>query len=121
MDSVFLATHQFYSPNDSAQAKLVCARRTGTEWQINTIAELPFVHRFDLFQRNGVNYVLACTLKSRHEYKNDWRFPGKLLVGVLPEDPTQPLELNVLKEGMTHNHGYTRYEENGRYLRYCLL
>ena len=113
MDSVFLATHKFYSPNDSAQAKLVCARRTGTEWQISTIAELPFVHRFDIFRCHGVNYVLACTLKTDHQYKNDWRFPGKLLVGILPEDPAQPLELEVLKEGLTHNHGYTRYEADG--------
>jgi hypothetical protein len=112
-DGTFLATHKFYSPNDSAEAMLVCAAKGETGWAITPIAPLPFVHRFDIIPRNGVNYLLACTLKSGHEYKNDWRFPGKLLVGVLSEDPTQPLELHVLKEGLTHNHGYTRYEENG--------
>ena len=112
-DGTFLATHQFYSPNDSAEAKLVCVQKNGEEWDVTTIAELPFVHRFDIIPAGGVNYVLACTLKSGHEYKNDWRFPGKMWAGVLGEDPAAPLNLTVLKEGLGHNHGYTRYEENG--------
>lgn len=112
-DGVFLATHQFYSPNDSAQARLVCASREPEGWQVRTIAQLPFVHRFDIIRRGGVNYVLACTLKSDHREKNDWRFPGKLWTGVLSEDPSAPLALTVLREGLTHNHGYTRCEENG--------
>ena len=113
-EGVFLATQQFYSPNDSAQARLICAGRQDGGWRRETIAQLPFVHRFDIFARGDVNYILACTLKSDHQYKNDWRFPGKLLVGVLPRDPFQPLELRELKTGLTHNHGYTRYEADGR-------
>ena len=113
MDGTFLSTHEFYSPNDSANARLVCARRGERGWTVTDIAQLPFVHRFDIFSRGGVNYVLACTLKSDHEYKNDWRFPGKLWTGILPDDPAQPLELTVLREGLGHNHGYTRFEEGG--------
>lgn len=113
MDGTFLATQKFYSPNDSARAYLICAQRESDGWHLTKIADLPFVHRFDIISVDGVNYVLACTLKSDHEYKNDWRFPGKLLMGVLDSDATKPLELRVLKEGLTHNHGYTRYEENG--------
>ena len=112
-DRTFLATHQFYSPNDSAEAKLVCATKTKHGWEITTVAELPFVHRFDIIPAGGVNYVLACTLKSGHEYKNDWRFPGKLWAGVLGDDPTAPLALTAVKEGLGHNHGYTRYAGNG--------
>lgn len=112
-DGVFLATHQFYSPNDSAQARLVYAQQRDYGWRIQTAAELPFVHRFDLFQVGGVNYVLACTLKSGHSYRDDWRFPGRMLVGVLPDELDRPLELHILREGLTHNHGYTRYAENG--------
>ena len=113
MENAFLSTHKFYSPNDSAEAFLVCAQRTQAGWQVTKVADLPFVHRFDILPVNGVNYILACTLKSGHEYKNDWRFPGKLYVGVLPEDPAQPLELTVLREGLGHNHGYTRFVKDG--------
>lgn len=114
MEGTFLATHQFYSPNDSAAAKLVCARKTGETWRITTIAEIPFVHRFDIIPAGGVNYILACTLKSGHEYKNDWRSPGRLYMGVLEPDPEKPVQLSVLMEGLGHNHGYTRYVENGK-------
>ena len=114
-DGVFLSTQKFYSPNDSADAKLVCAKRDKRGWNVTNIASLPFVHRFDIIPSGGVNYVIACTLKSDHEFKEDWRFPGKIWVGNLGEDPADPLELSVLMEGLDHNHGYTRYIENGMY------
>ena len=113
MDGAFLATQKFYSPNDAASAYLVCAKRTDDGWQRTKIADLPFVHRFDILSVNGINYVLACTLKSGHEYKNDWRFPGKLWVGILDNDPEKPLKLTVMMDGLTHNHGYTRYVSSG--------
>ena len=112
-EGVFLTTQKFYSPNDSAEAYLACCEKQSEGWRRTKIADLPFVHRFDLIPAGDVTYVLACTLKSGHEYKNDWRFPGKLLVGVLGEDPAAPLELTVLREGLGHNHGYTRFEKDG--------
>ena len=114
-EACFLATHEFFSPNDAASARLVCARLEGSGWQVTTVAPLPWVHRFDILPRDGVNYALACTLKSGQEYKDDWRFGGKLLTGVLSDDPARPLELTVFKDGLGHNHGYTRYyDDRGR-------
>lgn len=117
-DGQFLATHQFYSPNDSKEAKIVLASPSASGWAIRTIANLPFVHRFDIISRNGTNYVIACTLKSGHEYKEDWTSPGKIYVAVLPEDLTEideahPLEIKPIKEGMLKNHGYCKAEVDG--------
>ncbi len=118
-DGEFLATHKFYSPNDSKEAKIIRAVPDGTgKWTVTTLVDLPFVHRFDILKSGGETYLIACTLKSGHEFKDDWSNPGKIYVARLPEDLSafdedHQLPLAVLKDGMLKNHGYCKVAEDG--------
>ena len=120
-DGWFLATHEFYSPNDGAKAHIVLCRPSGDGWIIQTVKELPFCHRFSVVTRGGVNYIIGCTIKNSHEYKEDWRDPGKIIVGELPEDlenynEEHQIPMTEIKGGLLKNHGYfTIHTDAGDY------
>ena len=112
-DGAFLATHRMYSPDDNREASIVLAYPVEGAWKIKTLCHLQGVHRFDILRRYGVNYLIACTIKSNYEYENDWRFPGKVFVARLPEDleglpEGYELPLTVLRDKVLKNHGYSR-------------
>ena len=76
----FLSTQEFYSPNDSQNARIILATPGETGWEIKTLARLPFVHRFDILSTPGHDYLFGCTLKSDHNFKDDWTHPGKSML-----------------------------------------
>ena len=112
-DGQLLATAKFYSPDESPDAELVVVTPAENgRWDMRCLTKLPHVHRFDILTRNGVNWLLACTVKSGQDLpEGDWRYPGKVYAAVLPADLSgfdedHPLQLQLVKDGLHRNHGY---------------
>ena len=114
-EGILLATQKFYSPNDSANAKIVWYAKEDGEWKCHVLCDLPFVHRFGIVTNGTKYYLVACTLKSAHAFKNDWTCPGRIWVSELPEnirayDADHQLQLFPLESGLFKNHGFAVHE-----------
>lgn len=117
-DGEFLCTQEFYSPNDGKQARIVWCRPQGEGWEVRTLVEIPMVHRFGILSRNGVRYLLVCTIKNDYTSRDDWRQPGAVYAAVLPEDLSafhqdDPLRLYPIAAGLWKNHGFAKYMDDG--------
>ncbi len=119
-DGQFLATQKFFSPNDSTEAKIIIATPSADgKWEIRTLLDIPFIHRFGILERGGVKYLIACTVKSGQDHaEDDWSYPGKVYASVLPEDfsgfdDEHQLQMDIVMDGMVKNHGYYKITEDG--------
>lgn len=110
----FLASQGFFPGFNAKDSKIVHGKYIDGKWEINDFMYLPYVHRFDILRSGGINYFVGATLCTSKKDRNDWSDPGKIYVGKLPEDLSQPMEISVIQEGLTKNHGYCRSNWNGR-------
>ena len=116
---VLLATWKFYSPNNSAEAKIVYYTKGENGYDCHVLCDLPFVHRFGIISADGRSWLIACTLKSAHAFKDDWTCPGRIWAAELPEDlkvfsAENQLVMKPLVSGLYRNHGFVKVTENGR-------
>lgn len=107
-DHEFLAVQEFYLKVSPSLAKIVWGRIVDGNVELKDVLYLPYIHRFDIYHKNGVNYFIGATIASSKENKDDWRVPGKIYVGELPDNLDQGLKVEVLVDGLYRNHGYCK-------------
>jgi len=119
-DGQFLATQKFFSPHDAAEAKIIIVTPDGKgNWEMRTLLDIPYIHRFGILMRGGVKYLIAGTVKSGQDHSNgDWSYPGKVYAAVLPEDLSvfsddYQLQMEVIMDGLVKNHGFYKVTEEG--------
>ncbi len=104
----FLASQGFFPGFNANESKIVHGRYIDGDWEIRDFMSLPYIHRFDILKANGKNYFVGATLCTSKKNRDDWSDPGKIFVGELPKDLSKPMELSIIQEGLTRNHGYCR-------------
>ena len=109
----FLAVQKFFKMFQWEEAKLVHVKplADGT-YAVTDVLHLPYIHRFDLLPVGDRLYFIGCTLATTKESREDWSSPGKVFVGEYTG--AGPLQVHLLKDGLTQNHGYSRLERGGR-------
>lgn len=110
----FLAVQNFFPTFQSENAQIVWGKYIDGKWEIKTLFKLPYVHRFDILEAGEKLYFLGAVLCNSKTSKEDWSDPGKIYVGEIPNDLNENIELKVIKEGLTKNHGYCRSEYEGK-------
>lgn len=112
-ENEFLAVVDFYLKESPSSTRLVWGKYTDHGWQIKDVTSLPYLHRFDIYNVEGQNYVILATIADAKDYKEDWSRPGSIYVAKLPEDPSEGLELHKLATDYYRNHGYYQFEGCG--------
>ncbi len=111
----FLGIQNFFPGFQSEGAKIVWGRRDKENgWVTRDFLSLPYVHRFDVLSSGGVNYFVAATLCGSKKSREDWSDPGKVYVGVMPDNLENSMEITPLLDDMEKNHGYWRGSMNGK-------
>lgn len=114
----FLAVQEFYLKVSPSLSKIVWGKYTDHGFEIKDVLHMPYIHRFDIYNKNGVNYFIGATIATSKTCKDDWSVPGRIYVGQLPEDLNDGIEVEVLADGLYRNHGYWRDKDNGEDVGY---
>lgn len=109
----FLASQKFLPVFAARNARIVQVTRENGSWEVEPWLELPYVHRFDILERNGSYYFLGCILSSTMNETVDWDAAGYLVASSLDTTFSPPEKLESIAEGMHHNHGYWKFQRYG--------
>ncbi|MFI3284807.1 MAG: hypothetical protein R3Y57_06955 [Erysipelotrichaceae bacterium] len=115
----FLAVQEFYLKVSPSLSKLVWGKYSEeTGWQFKDFVSLPFLHRFDIYDVEGKEYLVCATIARNKENKEDWSQPGQIYVGEIPTDLNEGITLNEIADGCFKNHGYSRGMYEGKVCGY---
>lgn len=102
----YFATQKFLPVFAAQDCTLNLVEYRDNTWRVKEIMPFPYLHRFDLFERNGNLFFFGGTLCRHKEFQQDWSQPGSVYTGRLdPERLGEPFELRELYRGITKHHG----------------
>ncbi len=79
-------------------------RRAGG-WSTRKVAVMPFAHRAEIIQRNGINHLIAATVSRRKEFPDDWREAGEVFHQAFDDPERADWNMERLCDDIVKNHG----------------
>lgn len=109
-EGYFFVSKGFFSMVDSETSGIYLVRYKDGEFVEERILDIPYLHRFDVINIGEKRFLIAAALHSGKVDKEDWSKPGKVFVTELPYDLDGEInvELTLLKDGITKNHGFNK-------------
>lgn len=109
----FLAVQEFYLKVSPSLSKIVWGKYGENGFEFKDVLNFPYIHRFDIYTRNDVTYFIGATIATSKTCKDDWSVPGRIVVGVIPDDLNEGIKIETLVDGCYRNHGYWHDVDNG--------
>ena len=110
----FLAVQKFFRLYDWEEACLVWVKPNAEGgYDTRELFTLPYLHRFDVLQRDGRAWLIVCSLAAHKQTREDWSCPGSVWAAPLPGDWDGKVELREILSGCYQNHGYARLKGDG--------
>lgn len=107
----FLASRGFYSMVEAQDSIIEIIRYKEGVYRHQKIAELPYLHRFDIVTApDNTSYIVAASIARYKENKEDWSHPGQLFYAELPKNLCEHFTVDMipLPGTYTMNHGYCK-------------
>jgi len=114
----FLAVQNFFPGFNGLTAKVVHVVPKGNGFEVSDFISLPYLHRFDIIEVGGVKHFIGAALCTSKTEREDWSDPGKVFVGILPDDLSKGMSVKPILENLTHNHGYYQATYQGKKAAY---
>ena len=103
---------EFYSPFKAANSGVYYHQKIENTWKQSKIIDLPFVHRLEWMNIEGVKTLMAASVSKFKENPSDWSQPGTLYAATL-DSFDQKWKLQPIIEGIVRNHGMLKKVQNG--------
>jgi len=105
-----------FPPFIGAEAGVFMHQRNGDKWKSKKALELPFAHRCEIINKNGVNYLFAASVSKYKANPEDWSKPGEMHLVKLSDKAELPLKSEIIDKSLTRNHGMLRSDILGEEL-----
>lgn len=108
----FLISQKFYPGFQAKESKIVKLTKKEEHWVSEEVLVMPYLHRFDIIQNDGKDYIVCATLCTWKNEREDWSSPGHVFVGEYDRNNNTVKNLRIVLANITKNHGFIKVQEN---------